>query len=359
MRIDELKEQVKTLTGEVRSLIDAKDIDGAKTKREELRQAKEMLALEEDLEKEEIRDLQKQKEERKDDAKMGNEMRSIVKSLMGEQLSQEERANITTVDNSAVIPKQLVAEIQEIKKGFGSLKDYCDVIQVNKNEGTIPVIDLDQNEFPEVREGDNIVDGQLVTTDLPFKCAKHGLIQSLTSEVVDDAVIEIEGLAKKNFVEIVTKAENTKILKIIKDNAAVIEGVTGYEDIENAIDKSLPSVKTGLSTITNVDGFAYLKNMKDKQGRSLGLVTELNGKYYFNSKELIVVDDELLPVTKGKSHVFYIANIKEAVKYTDRKALTLARSTEAGFRDDTVKLRILERFGVVKGCTRSVKKIEF
>ncbi|EPB8249076.1 hypothetical protein ACRTFC_000728 [Clostridium perfringens] len=72
MRIDELKEQVKTLTGEVRSLIDAKDIDGAKAKREELRQAKEMLALEEDLEQEEIRDLKRQKEERKDDLRMEN-----------------------------------------------------------------------------------------------------------------------------------------------------------------------------------------------------------------------------------------------------------------------------------------------
>ncbi|MGL4571798.1 MAG: phage major capsid protein [Clostridium sp.] len=362
MRIDEIKQQITELTGEVRSLSADKDLEGAKAKMEELRQLKETLKIEKELQEEEERDLINQKEERKvDDKKMGkvSEMRSIVKSLMGENLTPEERSNISTVDNSAIIPSELVNQMQKIKKGFGSLKEYCDVIPVTKNTGTIPVIDLDQNEFPEVKEGDNIVDGKLVTTDLAFKCAKHGLIQSLNSETIDDAVVEVESLVKDNFAEIVTRAENTKILKVIKDNATEVAGATTYEDVENTIDTSLPSIKNGLSTITNVVGFAYLKNMKDKQGRNLGLVTELNGKYYFDGKELITVDDTLLPVSEGKTHVFYVVNIKEAVKFCDRKALTLARSSEAGFEDDTVKLRILERFDVTKGCTRSIKKIEF
>lgn len=51
--------------------------------------------------------------------------------------------------------------------------------------------------------------------------------------------------------------------------------------------------------------------------------------------------------------------MNEAVKYCDRKAVTIARSTEAGFKDDTVKLRILERFVPVLGAKRSIKKIEF
>ena len=60
MKINEIKEQIKNLTGEVRSLIDAKDIDGAKAKREELRAAKEMLKIEEELAEEEMRDLKSQ-----------------------------------------------------------------------------------------------------------------------------------------------------------------------------------------------------------------------------------------------------------------------------------------------------------
>ena len=50
--------------------------------------------------------------------------------------------------------------------------------------------------------------------------------------------------------------------------------------------------------------------------------------------------------------------MKEAVKFIQRKDITIARSNEAGFNDDTIKLRILERFDVTKGSTRSIKKIE-
>ncbi|MCS4463344.1 hypothetical protein JTT01_00140 [Clostridium botulinum] len=49
----------------------------------------------------------------------------------------------------------------------------------------------------DVAEGEDIVDGTLVTTDVPFKCAKVGLIQSLASETVDDAEVEMEGLVKR------------------------------------------------------------------------------------------------------------------------------------------------------------------
>lgn len=360
MTINELKQAIEDKKAEARGFTNAKDLEGAKKAMEELRALQDTLKIEEELEQSEIRDLEKQKEIRKDDENMTkvNEMRSIVKKMMGYEMTSEERATIKTVDNGAVIPKQFINKLQEIKKGFGSLKGYTDVITVTKNEGTIPVVDLDQNTLPEVAEGDNIIDGTLVTTDLPFKCKKHGLIQTLTSELVDDAEIEIEGLVNKNFAEIVTVAENTKIMNVLKNNAVSTEGTT-YEDIQLAIDKSLPSIKAGLATYTNTSGYAYLKNLKDSQKRPLNLVTEMNGKYYFHGKELVVVDDSLLAPAEEKSYVFIVANAKEAVKFIDRKAVTIAKSTEAGFTTDTVKVRILERFDVIKGSTRSIKKIEF
>jgi HK97 family phage major capsid protein len=279
---------------------------------------------------------------------------------MGKETTVEERATITSTDNAAVLPKEFVNKVIEIQKGFGSLKGLCDVIPVTKNEGTIPVVDLDQNEMAEVAEGEDIVDGTLVTTDVPFKCAKVGLIQSLSSELVDDAEVEIESLVKKNFANIATAKENTKILKVIKDNATEITGTTDYDGIETAIDTSLPSVKYGLVTLTNVTTYAYLKNKKDSQKRPLNLITEINGVEYFHGKPIVCVEDTLLPVvTAEKTYIAYVANMNEAVKYCERKGITVARSTEAGFKDDTVKVRILERFIPVKGSSRSIKKIEF
>lgn len=361
MKLQELREQLEAKKVEIRSFLDEKKVEEAEKSVTEKRELEKLIKLEEDIEAEEKRDLESQKN-RKENKKMENvnEFRSIVKEVMGESVSTEERATIASIDNLAVLPKEFVNKVIEIQKGFGSLKGLCDVVPVTKNEGTIPVVDLDQNELAEVAEGKDIVDGTFVTTDVPFKCAKVGLIQSLTSELVDDAEVEIESLVKKNFANIATKKENAKIMKVVTDNASEVADATDYDAIENTIDTSLPSVKAGLVTLTNVTTYAYLKNKKDAQKRPLNLITEVNGVEYFHGKPIVTVDDTLLPVvTELKTHIAYVANMNEAVKYIERKGITVARSTEAGFGDDTVKVRILERFIPVKGSVRSIKRIEF
>ena len=355
MIIEEMRQLLEEKKVEARNLIDS-DISKAEEVAKEVRELKKKIEIQEELEEEEKRDLQKQKEKRGVNMDKVNEMRAITKKLMGVEITQEERAAIKTSDNAAVVPGEFVDKLQEIKKGYGSLKEYCDVIAVTKNSGTIPVVDLDQNSLKDITEGDAITDGTLVTTELSFTCKKVGLIQTLTSELVEDAEVEIEALVNKNFAEIAVATENARIVKVLKDNAAEVEGATEYTDIAMAIDSQVPAVKAGLMTFTNAEGYAYLKNLKDAQKRPLNLVTEVNGKYYFNNKELVVVDG--LEPSMSSKKIFIVANAKEAVKFVERKGVTIARSTEAGFSTDTVKLRILERLDVIAGNTRSVKKIE-
>ena len=135
-----------------------------------------------------------------------------------------------------------------------------------------------------------------------------------------------------------------------------------YTTLEDVMAKALPTVKASLVTLCNVEGYAELKNAKDKQGRNLGLVTvRTDGKEYFNGKPLIVFDSSLVDLSgeSGKTKLFYSLSMKEAVKFFKRMGITVARSTEAGFKDDTVKLRILTRFDVKAGSKRSVKRILF
>ncbi|MDF2803063.1 MAG: phage major capsid protein family [Anaerocolumna sp.] len=363
MDINEIKKAIEEKTVEVRSAVDAKDAEKAKALNEELRGLKDSLAISEELEADEKRALEnhKAKNEERGDVKVEkvNEMRSIVKRVMGKELTAEERAVIKTTDNASVLPSQFVNQLQEIKKGFGSLKDICDVIPVTKNAGTIPVVDYDQNSMADIAEGADIVDGTLVTTNLNFTCAKVGLIQTLSSELVDDAEVEIESIAKTNFTEIAVAKENKKIMTVIDANATDVAGATSYEDLEDVMAKALPSVKAGLVTLSNVEGYAELKNKKDSQGRSLGLITVgANGVEYFNGKPIVTFDSSLVTPTAGMTKIFYSLNSKEAVKFIERMGVSIARSTEAGFTDDTIKLRILERLDVAKGSVRSIKKIE-
>ncbi|HBJ1646507.1 TPA: phage major capsid protein [Clostridium botulinum] len=349
------------LKEEARSLNEEGKVDEAATKVEEMRSVKKQIDVVKALEEEEIEDFREQEEERnrkiETDNKKVNEMRSITKHVMGSEMTKEERAVIKTSDNAAVLPKQFINDLEEIKKGYGSLKGYCDVIPVTKNEGTKPVVDYDQNELADIAEGEDIVDGSLVTTDISFKCTKVGLIQTLSSELVEDAEIEIEGIARTNFTEISVAKENKKIIKVVDESATVVEA-TDYTALEDVMAKALPTVKTNLVTLCNVEGYALLKNMKDKQGRSLNLITTVGDIEVFNGKPIITFDSSLVKATEGKSCIFYSLSIKEAVKFFDRNGATIARSTEAGFNNDTVKLRILERLDVKQGSKRSVKKIE-
>lgn len=362
MKTFEIKEQINALTEEVRSLLDKKELEKAKEKMGELRALKETLGMEQELEQEELRNLNKQKQIKKGENKVMpvNEMRAITKAVLGKELTPEERANVTSSGNSAVLPKQFINELMELKKGYGALKDYCDVIVVNKNTGTMPIVDLDQNAdtYAVVTEGSSITEGALVTTSIDFSCKKYGLIQSLTSELVDDAEVEIENIVKNNFATIAVTKENKEILSII-DTASNSHSTSAddYTAITEIMDKQLPSVRHGLVTLTNVEGYAFLKNAVDKNNRPLNLVTlGADGVEYFHGKPLIVFDSSLVTTNSGKK-IFYSLNMKEAVKFFERKDVTIARSIEAGFNDDTVKVRVLERFDVKKGSDRSIQRI--
>ncbi|MDU7085915.1 MAG: phage major capsid protein [Clostridium sp.] len=358
MKVKELRRLIEEKKVEARQLLKEDKLKEAQDITAEIRKLEIKAKLSEELEEEEKRDLENQRDLGNIKTKTEvNEMRSIVKSIMGKELSTEERATVVSSDNAAVLPKQFINQLQEIKKGYGSLKELCDVIPVTKNEGTIPVVDYDQNELADIAEGEDIVDGTLVTTDLPYKCKKVGLIQSLSSELVEDAEIEIEGIAKTNFTEISVAKENKKIMTIVNANATVVEAID-YTTLEDVMAKALPTVKAGLITLCNVEGYAHLKNMKDKQGRNMNLITTIGDKEYFNGKPIETFDSSLVTPSEGKTKVYFSLNMKEAVKYPERKGVTIARSTEAGFKDDTIKLRILERFDVIKGSVRSIKKIE-
>lgn len=360
MKILELRQQKAEKVEEVRKLNNENKIEDAEKLLEEVRSLNKQIKIAEELEENEKRDLEQQKlEVREKEIKKEkvNEMRSIVKHVMGKEMTAEERATVISSDNAAVLPKQFINQLQEIKKGYGSLKELCAVIPVTKNEGTIPVVDYDQNELADIVEGADIVDGTLVTTDLTFKCSKVGLIQTLSSELVDDAEIEIESVAKTNFTEITVAKENKKIMAIVSAIATDVPA-TDYTVLEDVMAKALPTVKASLITLTNVEGYALLKNMKDKQGRNMNLITEVNGVEYYNGKPIYTFDSSLVTLASGMTKVFYSLSMKEAVKFIDRMGMTIARSTEAGFNDDTIKLRILERLDVIKGSARSAKKIE-
>lgn len=343
---------------------DVKELRGLNSQIEELntdiKGVEELISEEEERERnsqgQELNALSNQETRGKDS---NAEIRAIAKMLMKKDMSEEERALVTLSGNAAIMPEGFINQLTILRKGYPSLKQYCHVIPVTTNTGRMPVATLGTNKLVKLVSGQAIAEGAKATTQIQYAVEDYGKIIPIENSLTEDEVVGIiENIITPDFAEGAVLSENDEILAVIKSNATEIAGVTDYIGLEQAIDGSLPSVKSGLITVTNVSGYCYLKTLKDKEGRSLNLITTVNGVEVFNGKPIITLDDADLESASGKL-VFYLANLKELVKFFDRKTLEIATSDQVLFDYNQTAVRAVERFDVKKGSERSVKKIEF
>lgn len=357
MKINQLKQEIDAKTTEVRNYTDAKDLENAKKSMAELRTLKETLKIEEELAAQEKRDLENQEKRGEVDMTKGIEMRAIAKQLLGQELTKEERAVIVSSKVGTVIPAEFLNTLEEYRKGFSPLKDICHVIPVTSSKGSMPVVDLTQNDLADLIEGADIVEGDLVTSDIQYAVTPVGLLNKLSWESVDDAVVDLEGLTSRNFAEISVIKENAKIMGVVTAGAtATTSTETDLQKVlEAEMAAAIPAVQAGLVTLVNTPAYVNLKNKKDANGNSLNLITVIGGQEYFNNKPIHRFDDVFVTAADRTKKVAFILNSKEALKYFDRNQVTIARAEK--FENGAKMVRILERFQVKAGNARSAKKV--
>ena len=361
-KILELRKQIEELSKEMRTFLDEKDTDNAKKKHEEIRKLKETLAMEEELYEEEMRQLKNKAKSKTPENRENNktyEMRAIAKAVLGKTLNEEERALVTVSGNGAVLPEGFINKLEVYRAGFPSLKKYCHVIPVTTKTGKLPVATLGQNTLAKLSSDQPIPEGAMVTDKINYDVEDFGKFVPMERDLTEDeAVSVIENVLIPDFGEGSVTAENIEILNIIKTNAADVAGAKSYEDLENAIDSIVPGAKSGVITITNTTGYCYLKNMKDKQGRKLNLITKIGDVEYFNGYPIVYLDDADIH-DDSNTHIFYVANLKELVKFFDRKGILIEKSTEFLFNKNQDCIRAIERFDAKKGNARSAKCVKF
>jgi HK97 family phage major capsid protein len=290
-----------------------------------------------------------------------DEYRAIAKLVLKREIKPEERALVTVADNAAILPDQFINQLQVLRKGFPSLKRFCHVIPVTGKSGSMPFASIGNNKLSKLTSGSPIPEGEKATEDIKFSVDDYGKIIPIENSLTDDEVVGlIQNVITPEFAEASVLTENEEILAIIKANATAISGATSYEDVEDAMNGTLPSLRSGIVTLTNLSTYVYLKSLKDKEGRPLNLVTQLaDGTEIFNGKPLIVMDDaDVAPTTPGEM-IFYVTNIWALVKFFDRKGYTIATSSEVLFKYNQTAIRVLERFDIQKLDARACKKIEF
>lgn len=362
MRIDELKEQVKTLTGEVRSLIDSKDIDGAKAKREELRQAKEMLALEEELEQEEIRDLQKQKEERKDDVKMENreqqtakELRAIIKAATGKKVTEEERALLANNGQNGegyILPATVSTKIVELIRQYKSMRDVVGHIPTSTLTGSFPVENFETVselvDFAEDGTGELTEAKDIKFKNVSYTLKEKGAFIALSNTLLNMTDNDLIGYVAKVFAKKAIITENKMaIASLGKDKTK--KDLKDWKALKKSLNVDLdPAVLYGCVIVTNQDGFDYLDSLEDKMGRPILQPNPADAtKKMFNGYRIEVFSNSMLPTVESKAPIFY-GNLEEAVKIVDNGAYSFATSDQAGFLKNVTYARIIEHIDCVQ-----------
>lgn len=359
-KILQLRKQVEELSKEMRAFLDSKNIEGAKEKREELRKVKETLAIEEELYEEEKRILENQAKQPENRIQnKPQEIRAIAKAVLGKNLNDEERELVTVAGNGAVLPEEFIKQIEIYRKGFPSLKKFCHVIPVKTKNGKMPVASLGQNTLAKLTGDAPIPEGAMVTDKISWDVEDFGKFVPIERDLEEDAAVSIiQDVLMPDFGEGSVNAENIEIMSIVKANSEDVEGAKSYEDVEKAIDSTIPGAKANLVTITNTTGYCYLKNLKDKQGRNLNLITKIGDTEYFHGYPIKYLDDKDIH-DDTNTHIFYVANLKELVKFFDRKGILIEKSTEFLFNKNQDCIRAIERFDTKKGNNRSAKCIKF
>jgi HK97 family phage major capsid protein len=363
-KVDELRQQLSQLKDEVRSLNgDINKVDEAETKMVQVRALEKQIKLQEELDKEEEREVETKMEKRtnavetRKEDKVELEYRAIAKHLLGKEMTAEERASINVSNNGAILPEGFVNQLVLLQKGFPALKPYTHVIPVTTNTGKMPISNGSATrKLAKLATDTEMVKEMITTTPIEFAVEDYGKLYPVENSVMEDSAVEvINEIIAPDVAECQVNSENAEIIALVKANAVAGAAGTDYKAITKTLNtKVLPSLLARTVIVTNVDGYDYLDGLVD--GNQRPLLTDslaVEGGKVFKGREVVVLDKADLPeVTAGKKP-FYIVNLYALVKFFDRKGYEIAKSSEAGFTYNQTLVRVIGRFDTVKGDNRA------
>lgn len=364
MTAQELREKIAQKTEEINGYLEKRDAENAEKALAEKRSLQKLLAVREAEDKEERESLENQRDRRetRTDGEV-NELRTAVKyALKGKSgLTEEERAAVNIDGNAAILPEQFVNDIQVLRDGFPSLKKYCHIVKATSNHGKMPFAKIGGKKLTKYKSGTKLTGEAANTEDVQFAIENYGALVPIANDLEEDEAVNIvQDVIKPDFAEAAVNTENDEILKIVKE-AAVDKSTEAkdWRDVKKVIDGVLPTLRAKTIVITNVAGSVYLKSQEDKNGRNLELVKMVNGKEYFENKELVTLGDETVTASEVGKALFYVVNLYALVKFFERKGYTVSTDKSVFFESDETALKVQERFDCEKLDERADFKVEF
>lgn len=282
------------------------------------------------------------------------------KAVLGKKMTEAEAALVEKTDANGgyLVPKEQQTTIKELKRELVSLKEFCNVIEVGSNSGSMPLEVGASDKLTAFAEYTEINNSDITFGQVAFKTDDYGDIIPISNTLLQDEKANLTSFVGKRFAKKATRTENEKIIEVMK-TATKVPGTT-IDDITDAIIDLDPAIQVNTRIFTNQEGFKYLKNQKDKDGRPLlsNSISEPTKKELEGHIVEVISDAELPSESKGKKKDFYVGDMYEAIAFFDRDVYEMAVDTSAGFTKNATLMRVIERFDVKKVDGEALKLVQ-
>jgi HK97 family phage major capsid protein len=372
----EMLQQLEQLKTEVRSLLGEDKVEEAEKRMEDVRALQKKIEVQRQLEQEErgglgIGGAQLASGEirtvTKEDAELESEYRQVfMKAIRRRPVSSDERSIIVEYEKRAVmhtggvvgqadgdsgliLPQDIQTKIYTLMRDFNDLSQYVNVQNVTalsgsrvleKDEDMVPFQDVD--EYGLIGETDNPK-----FVPISYSLKKRAGILPLTNELIADTDQNIEQYVTNWISKKAVVTRNYHITNLLKTMQK--QSLTNFDSIKKVLNVLLdPAISANSIILTNQDGYHWLDEQKDANGRYLLQDDPTQpGRKLFKGRPVVVASNRFLK-TEGTSTLLapiIIGDLTQLIVVFNRRFFELASTKEGGdaFLRDTTNLRTIMR----------------
>ena len=341
--------------GENKDLAKAKEIlDEIDKLQEEYEVEKRLFENEKEsakLNEEDVAKIEKNIAEKKEDKEEEDSVQKFAKQIRNIAKGLNEG---TPADGGYTVPEDISTMVEERREAKASLIDLVSVETVSTNKGSRTFKKRSQQKgFTKVGEG-----GKITSTSTPqfermdYVISKYAGYLPITNELLEDTDTNIVNIIVEWLGDESRVTRNKIILELIKTQDEV--ELDGLDDIKKVLNVTLGSAFKSTSVIvTNDDGLQYLDTLKDNDGKYLLQPNPANPMEMRLAAGAITVPVKVIPnadlATTSNKIPFIIGDLKEGIRFFDRKQLTINTSNVAAigelnaFEEDLTLFRGIER----------------
>lgn len=351
-KMREIKAQMDALNEEAKSLFEAQNYEGAESKVAEIEALEKAYKTAEKLfngEKEEVT------EEVVNKSKAVDKVKAFATAIKQVRNSMNET---TGTDGGYTVPEDVQTDIEHLREAKFSLEQLVSVESVSTMSGRRTYKKRSsQTGFNKVGEGATIGTSATPKYDvINYEIEKYAGILPVTNELFEDSDANIYNELTSWIADESRVTRNKAILEAINTKDAI--ELKGLDDIKKALNVTLGQAFKATSVIvTNDDGLQYLDTLKDADEKYMLSASPADPMKMVLCAGATTIPVKVVPnadlATTENKIPFIIGDLKEGIKFFDRKKLNIMTSNTAvagelnAFENDLTLFRAIEREDVV------------